>query len=221
MDMRKIDTVIFDLDGTLLYTLEDLANAVNFALGEFNMPLRTIEQIQSYVGNGIRMLMTRSVPDGQDNPDFERAFEAFEKYYGEHCNDTTRAYEGVQEMLHELKEKGYLTAIVSNKIDFAVKQLRDRYFTDVEVAIGDREGLRRKPEPDSVNQALIELGRTKEQAIYVGDSDVDIQTAQNAGLPCISVLWGFRDKTFLENHGAGLLAAKPGDVVRLIEEINK
>jgi phosphoglycolate phosphatase len=214
---RKIDTVIFDLDGTLLDTLGDLADAVNFALNKYDMPLKSEAQVKSYVGNGIRKLMIRAVPEGENNPLFEEVFRTFKEYYNEHCNDKTKAYDGIIELIRELKDRGYFLAIVSNKVDFAVQSLRRRYFEDIDVAIGDREGMRIKPAPDSVNLALNELGKTKENAVYVGDSDVDLETAKNSGMECISVLWGFRDKDFLINHGAKILAEKPLDILKLLD----
>lgn len=220
MSDRKITTVIFDLDGTLLDTLEDLKNATNYALRVCGMPERTLGEIRQFVGNGVKNLMIRAVPQGEDNPEFERAFSAFKEYYKEHCNDATKAYDGIRELLQELKNRGYALAIVSNKIDSAVQDLNNRYFSQVDIAIGDRENLRRKPEPDSVFLALQALGRTREEAIYVGDSDVDLLTAQNAGLPCISVLWGFRDKEFLVEHGATAFVEKPMEIIELLSRIN-
>lgn len=216
----KITTVIFDLDGTLLDTLEDLKNATNYALKVCGMPERTLSEVRRFVGNGVRNLMIRAVPQGEENPEFEHAFAVFKEYYGEHCNDATRAYDGIPELLQELKNRGYAMAIVSNKIDSAVQDLNNRYFPQVDVAIGDRENLKRKPEPDSVFLALEELGRTREEAVYVGDSDVDLATAQNAGLPCISVLWGFRDKEFLVEHGATTFVAKPMEITDVLSRMN-
>ena len=215
--MKRINTIIFDLDGTLLDTLEDLKTAVNYALSACNMPVRTLEEIRQFVGNGVKKLMVRAVPEGEQNPAFERAFELFKEYYGEHCNDATKAYDGIPELLEVLKNAGYVLAIVSNKIDSAVQDLNSRYFPQVDVAIGDRENLKRKPEPDSVFLALKELGRTKEEAVYIGDSEVDLQTAQNAGLACISVLWGFRDREFLEENGAQFIAEDTA--VRFLQRI--
>lgn len=216
----KKTTVVFDLDGTLLNTLEDLAEAVNYALRKQGMPERTLEEVRRFVGNGVRLLMIRAVPDGESNPLFEETFDLFKTYYGEHCNDNTKPYDGVMELLSTLKEKGYAVAIVSNKIDFAVKELNELYFKGiVPVAIGEKEGIRRKPAPDTVFEALKELGKTKEEAVYVGDSDVDIETAKNAGMPCISVLWGFRDKEFLDEHGATHYAKNAEDVLGLVETL--
>ena len=215
----KKNTVIFDLDGTLLDTLQDLADATNYALREQGMPERTIDEVRQFVGNGVRLLMIRAIPGGEENPLFEETFALFKSYYGEHCNDHTRPYEGIMELLATLREKGYAVAIVSNKIDFAVKELSKLYFQGiVPVAIGEKEGIRRKPAPDTVFEALKELGRTKEEAVYVGDSDVDIETAQNAGMPCVSVLWGFRDKAFLKAHGASHYAEKAEEILKYVEE---
>lgn len=217
--MKKFDTVIFDLDGTLLNTLEDLADAVNYALALCEMPERTLEEVRQFVGNGIRKLMRRAVPEGEANPEFEKAFEAFRAYYREHCNEKTKLYPGVAKMLAELKEKGYHLAIVSNKADFAVQELRELYFGDVvETAVGEREGIARKPAKDMVEQVMREMGVTSENAVYVGDSDVDIQTAANSGIPCISVTWGFRDKEFLREHGAVYFADYAEEVVDLVEK---
>lgn len=220
MSDKKITTVIFDLDGTLLDTLEDLKNATNFALRQCGMPERTLGEIRRFVGNGVRNLMIRAVPQGEENPEFEHAFAVFKEYYGEHCNDATRAYDGIPELLRELKNMGYAMAIVSNKIDSAVQDLNHRYFPQVDVAIGDRENLKRKPEPDSVFLALEKLGRTREEAVYVGDSDVDLATAKNAGLPCISVLWGFRDKEFLAECGAAVFVEKPMEIAGVLSRMN-
>ena len=215
--MGKIDTIIFDLDGTLLDTLEDLTSSVNYALQKCGMPLHTIEEIKNFVGNGVRVLMVKSVPCGEQNPRFEEAFSIFKEHYAIHCNDKTKAYDGVTGLLEELKSKGYALAIVSNKIDSAVQELKEKYFSAVTVAIGDREGIKRKPEPDSVLLALKELGKTRSSAIYVGDSEVDLKTAENSQLACISVLWGFRDKEFLLQHNAKLFAEKPYDIINIVD----
>ncbi len=211
--MKKYDTVIFDLDGTLLDTLADLTDAVNHALRSMQMPERSIEEVRAFVGNGVRRLMELSVPDGLKHPQFEEAFVRFKEYYAFHCNDKTKAYDGVVPLLRELKAEGFALAIVSNKLDTAVKELGEIYFEGiVKVAIGEREGVAKKPAPDTVYAALKELGMPAEGAVYVGDSDVDVMTAKNAKLPCISVLWGFRDRGFLMAHGATQFAETPEEV---------
>lgn len=216
---QKIDTVIFDMDGTVLDTLADLADAVNFALREYEMPQRTIDEVRAFVGNGVRRLLELSVPDGFSNPQFEEVFARFKEYYAIHCNDKTKAYDGILPLLRELDKEGYALAIVSNKLDSAVKELNEIYFEGiVKVAIGEVEGIAKKPAPDMVEKALKELGKTKETAVYVGDSDVDLKTAENAGLPCISVLWGFRDEIFLKEHGAKQFAKVPTDIKKIIEQ---
>lgn len=211
--MKKYETVIFDLDGTLLNTLEDLADAVNYALRKMGMPERTLEEVRTFVGNGVRRLMELSVPEGSNNPAFEETFAKFREYYGVHCNDKTKPYEGVLELIRELKKAGYALAIVSNKLDSAVKELAEIYFEGiVKVAIGEKEGVAKKPAPDTVYEALRELNMPKETAVYVGDSEVDVMTAKNSGLPCISVLWGFRDEAFLRQNGATQFARTAEEV---------
>ena len=215
--MNKKKAVIFDLDGTLLYTLEDLKNAVNYALREKGMPQRTLDEVRRFVGNGVRLLMERAVPDGADNPQFEETFAIFKEYYDAHCNDNTSAYDGIMDLLEELKTRGISMAIVSNKIDSAVKALDKLYFKDyMTAAIGEMEGVRRKPAPDTALKAMKELGVTPEEAIYVGDSDVDIATAKNAGLECVSVTWGFRDEEFLKENGATHLIDSPSELLKYV-----
>lgn len=207
---ENIEAVIFDLDGTLLNTLYDLADSVNLALEKFGQPQRTLEEVRSFVGNGLRNLMRQAVPDGEENPSFEELFAFFVDYYKAHCNVKTAPYEGVLELMKELKGRGIKMAIVSNKVDAGVKELNEIHFAEyIDVAIGEREGIGRKPEPDSVNEALHMLGVEKEHAVYVGDSDVDIQTAKNAEIRCISVSWGFREEAFLMENGAGIMIDRP------------
>lgn len=213
-------TIIFDLDGTLLNTLEDLTDAVNTALEMYGKPTRTIEEIRRFVGNGVRLLIERAVPEGSKKEEIDAIFEAFKEHYAKHCMDKTGPYEGVPEMLRELKKNGFRMAIVSNKLDTAVKELQELYFAEVvEVAIGEREGIPRKPAPDMIELALQELREEKESAVYVGDSEVDYETAQNAGLPCISVLWGFRDREFLEQRGADCFVEEPSSLFLKIKNI--
>ena len=214
--MMTYSTYIFDLDGTLLDTLGDLAASVNFALREHGMPEHSIDDVRSFVGNGVRLLMERAIPDGADNPDFEATFATFRQYYMAHSLDTTRPYDGVPEALRELRNRGCQLAVVSNKMMAATQELIRHFFPDtIAVAIGEHEaeGIRKKPAPDTVFAALRELGVGREGAVYVGDSDVDIRTAENAGLPCISVLWGFRDKDFLIKHGAKTFISAPSELL--------
>ena len=213
--MEQYDTYIFDLDGTLLDTLDDLAAAVNHALRTHGMPEHSRDDIRRFVGNGVRVLMTRAVPDGEQNPQFEEALDSFRKYYLEHSLDRTRPYDGITDMLRTLKQRGCRLAVVSNKFYAATRELCHHFFPDtIEVAVGEHEaeGIRKKPAPDTVYQALSELGVGRENAVYVGDSDVDLQTARNAGLPCISVLWGFRDQDFLTKNGATTFVATPSEL---------
>lgn len=218
--MAKCEAVVFDLDGTLLNTLEDLADSVNAALNCYHCPPKTIEQIRTYVGNGIRNLIKRSVEGGEAHPDFEQIFQTFCSHYKGNCQNKTRPYDGIMELLHTLKAEGKKLAIVSNKADFAVKELNETYFKEFGmVAIGERKGVARKPAPDTVFEALKELSVPPEHAVYVGDSDVDLKTAANADMPCISVLWGFRDETHLREHGAKYFARKADEVPHLIETI--
>lgn len=215
--MSRYKAIIFDLDGTLLDTLEDLADAVNFALQKNQLPPRTIDEIREFVGNGVRNLLIRAVEQGEQNPAFEQIFQDFRAYYEVHCNDKTKPYEGIMELLEELNKEGFRLAVVSNKLDSAVKELCKLHFKDViPVAIGDKENQARKPAPDMVEAALSALGVGKEEAIYIGDSEVDIQTAENAQVPCISVLWGFRSRRFLDEHGAMLFAKIPDDIKRFL-----
>lgn len=212
----KYNTYIFDLDGTLLDTLGDLATSVNYALRVHGMPEHSLEAVRRFVGNGVRLLMERAVPGGAGNPCFEEAFATFREHYMEHSLDTTRPYEGIPETLAALKAGGCRIAVVSNKMMAATEALCRHFFPDtVEVAIGEHEaeGIRRKPAPDTVYEALRRLGVAKDGAVYVGDSDVDILTARHASLPCVSVLWGFRDREFLIQNGAKTFVSAPSELL--------
>ncbi|MCC8168581.1 MAG: HAD-IA family hydrolase [Clostridiales bacterium] len=198
-----IKAIVFDLDGTLLDTLGDLTDAVNYALARHGMSVRTIDEIRKFVGNGALRLIERSVPDGQQNPAFEDVYEDFQKYYAAHCNIKTKAYPGVLALLAELKKRGVAMAVVSNKPDGAVKTLCEKYFGEyISVAMGDAPGRERKPAPDTVEAAMEAIGADPRQTIYVGDSEVDIRTAENAGLFHVLVTWGFREPEFLLANGA-------------------
>ena len=209
-------TYIFDLDGTLLDTLGDLAASVNYALRTHGMPEHSIDDVRRFVGNGVRKLMERAIPDGEANSLFEETFATFRQYYMAHSLDTTKPYEGIPETLTELRKRSCRLAVVSNKMMAATQELIRHFFPDtIEVAIGEHEaeGIRKKPAPDTVFAALRQLGVGTEGAVYVGDSDVDIQTASNSGLPCISVLWGFRDRNFLTQHGAKTFISAPSELL--------
>ena len=208
------NTYIFDLDGTLLSTLGDLAASCNYALRTNGMPERTVDEVRRFVGNGVKKLMERAIPGGLDNYKFDKTYADFRQHYMQHNLDTTKPYDGVMEMLEELRKRGKKVAVVSNKFYAATQELCRYFFGDlVPVAIGEREDIRKKPAPDTVLEAMRQLGVTAERAVYIGDSDVDIDTARNSGMPCISVLWGFRDKEFLLEHGAKTLVSTPEEIL--------
>jgi len=197
--------VIFDLDGTLLDTIGDLCASVNHALGTERLPLRSLCEVRSFVGNGIRNLVERSVPQGMQADTLERVFCAFKSHYAENCEVNTVPYEGITELLSKLKAEGYLLGVVSNKADSAVKTLIEHYFPSTfDSVIGERAGVRRKPAPDSVLETVNALGADIKQTVYIGDSEVDAVTAENAGCDCVLVSWGFRERALLESFNKPL-----------------
>ena len=213
----RYQTAVFDLDGTLLDTLEDLYLATNAALESHSLPRRSRDEVRMFVGNGVEMLIRRAVPADTDEETTLAVLADFKTTYAAICEDHTRPYDGILDMLRALRERGIRVAVVSNKFDAATKQLCQKYFGDlVEVAIGERAGVRKKPAPDTVYEALKELGMTATGAVYIGDSDVDIQTARNCGMPCISVTWGLRDKDFLLQSGAEILVDTPERLLGVI-----
>lgn len=208
---------VFDLDGTLLNTLEDLTDSINYALSVSSFPMRTIEEVRRFVGNGIRLLVERSVPQGTEEEKINQVYAAFMEHYAVHCADKTRPYDGVVELLRRLRAAGIRTAVVSNKADGAVKELCEKYFAGLlDEAVGEREGIRRKPAPDSIEEVLKNLNTDKTQAVYIGDSDVDVKTAENAGLEEIAVTWGFRDKDCLLENGAKVFVSMPEEIDGLL-----
>ena len=212
--------VIFDLDGTLLNTLEDLKDSTNYALAQHSYPTRTLEEVRCFVGNGIRKLIDRAVPEGTSVEKTDKVFATFREYYATHSRVKTSMYEGMEQVMDALKEQNISMAIVSNKADDAVKDLAKYYFAKyIDVAIGEREGISRKPAPDSVYEAMRLLGATKENTVYVGDSDVDRATAKNAGIPCISVNWGFKSTEFLKENGAAQIVSTPTELVNAISDM--
>lgn len=216
---KKYEAVIFDLDGTLLNTLEDLMGSVNFGLNKYHMPERSLEEIRQFVGNGVQRLIERAVPKGTDADLCSKVFDAFKEHYKEHCNDKTDLYPGIPELLAELKRLGFSMAIVSNKLQEGVDTLSRQYFEPyLTTAIGARDGIRKKPAPDSVLEALKALNIPKGNAVYVGDSEVDIATAQNAQMDCITVTWGFRTRKEQEAAGASVFVDRPEEIIPLLYE---
>lgn len=214
--MLRYDAVIFDLDGTLLDTLDDLMAATNYALARMGFPTRSRKEVEAFVGNGVAKLMERAAPAGTSRADIARALDIFKPYYALHSKDKTAPYPGIPETLEALRARGCKLAVVSNKFDAAVKTLAQDYFPGLmDMAAGENEagGVPKKPDPTMVLQTLQALGCAPERAVYVGDSDVDLQTAKNSALPCISVTWGFRDKPFLLEHGASVFADTPEELL--------
>ena len=211
--MNTFKTYIFDLDGTLLDTLQDLYASCNYALRTHGMPERSMEEVRQFVGNGVKKLIERAIPNGMNNLLFEETLQTFRQHYLLHSLDNTLPYPGIMEMLEKLQEQGKQVAVVSNKFYTATQELCEHFFGNlVQVAIGEREDIQKKPAPDTVLEALRQLNVSKEGAVYVGDSDVDIETARNSGILCISVLWGFREKNFLLAHGATTLIESPNEL---------
>lgn len=213
------NTVIFDLDGTLLNTIDDLADAVNYVQEKYGLEKHSVDLVRQHVGNGIRNLMIRSVPLGEENPKFEEMLQNFKNYYQKNCQIKTRAYDGIMELLQSLHNKGIKMAIVSNKAHSAVLELNEIYFKDyIQVAIGENEaaGIKKKPAPDSVNHALELLDSKKSEAVYVGDSEVDYATAVNSNLDCVLCSWGFRDRELLESFNPKALIDKPEELLEIL-----
>lgn len=215
----KYSLAIFDLDGTILDTLEDLTDSLNHALAACGYPKRSLDEVRRFVGNGLRKLMDRAVPYGTAKEDVNRVLTAFTEQYRIHCADKTKPYDGIEDLLKALRKAGCKTAVVSNKADFAVQELCRRYFPGLfDLTIGERVGIQRKPAPDSVNEVIRRLSEERAKTIYIGDSEVDIQTAANAGLDSILVTWGFRDRALLATHGATRFAETPNDIARIVLE---
>jgi len=218
--MKKYDAIIFDLDGTLLDTLDDIADSANYALAHYGFPKRERAEIRSFVGNGVARLMELAIPEGLDNPQYENCLTLFRTYYADNVQNKTAAYPKIRELLHELAQAGYKLAIVSNKFDTAVKALNQLYFAEyIKVAIGEAEQVARKPAPDTVFKALAELGVAAEAAVYVGDSEVDVETAKNAGITFVGVTWGFRDRQVFEQRGVRHLINAPHELLPLLADL--
>ena len=215
--MNQYQLIIFDLDGTILDTLEDLMISLNVALQKNKLPERSLEEVRSFVGNGIGMLIRRAVPSDADDAMIRQVHTDFTDHYKIHRADHTRPYEGIPGLMKQVHENGRRIAVVSNKADYAVQDLCQHYFPGlIDFAVGEREGVRRKPEPDSVNEVIRLSGVSKESVVYIGDSEVDIQTAKNAGIDAIIIEWGFRDRDYLIEQGASVLAATPDELSELL-----
>ena len=207
--------ILFDLDGTLLNSLEDLKDAVNYTMKYYGCPERSLMEVRDFIGNGAKRLIALSLPGKETDPSVEEALATYQAYYAQHSQDKTRPYEGVREALAELSKK-YPIAIVSNKPDIAVKPLCAEYFPGV-YALGEAAGCPRKPAPDMLYKAMKEIG--VDACVYVGDSDVDVITATNAGAPCLSVLWGFRDEDCIASAGGKHFCRDTKDMPQMLEDI--
>lgn len=212
MEMRY-KVAVFDMDGTILDTLQDLKDSINFALKENGFPERNLEEVRLFVGNGLKKLVERAVPENASLEQQEKVLESFNHYYPEHCDIHTKPYDGILELLQKLKSRGMKLAVNSNKPDYGVKELCKKYFDGIfDVEIGIKEGIKTKPSPDALNKILELLDCEKQDAVYIGDSDVDIMTAKNAELRSISVDWGFRSKDFLKKSGAEKIVENCGEL---------
>lgn len=213
----KYKAVIFDMDGTILNTLEDLKNATNYSLRQFGMPERSLEEVRMFVGNGIRKLVERAVPAGTPEEKIAQVLDVFLEYYEIHSADNTSPYPGILELVEKLKKSGIKTAVSTNKADVPAQELGREYFNGIfDLIVGQQDGLKVKPAPDSVNKILSILDIQKKDAIYIGDSDVDVQTAKNSGLDFIGVSWGFRGREFLEKNGAKNIVDNANEILDLV-----
>jgi len=217
-DIKNYDTIVFDLDGTLIDTLEDLKDSVNYAMNVYGFPERSLEEIRTFVGNGVGKLIERAIPDGIENPLYKECLKVFQDHYSKNMQNKTAPYNGIKELLAELKDRGFKMAVVSNKFDSAVKELVKEFFGDyIKVAIGESENVSRKPAPDTVIKALAELGSAPDKSVYVGDSEVDVMTAKNSKLTCIGVTWGFRTREVLEKEGAQYIIDEPHQLLSILD----
>lgn len=214
----KYKAAIFDLDGTLLNTLEDLYDAVNHTMDKYSYPRRTIKEVRAFVGNGVDRLITLCVPGGENDPNLDAAIKEYRTYYAAHSENKTKPYDGIPELIDRLNRAGVKIAVVSNKIHVSTVTLCKKYFPEIKTVCGEREseGIRRKPYPDTVIESAAQLGVPLTETVYIGDSEVDVITSKNAGVDCISVLWGFRDRDYLTEMGAQIFAETPDEVYDII-----
>lgn len=218
----KFETILFDMDGTILDTLDDLTGSCNYAMRQMGYPEHTRDEVRTFINNGARRLVGAAMPANTTEADLDKTLEIFQAHYREHLAEKTQPYPGILELLDTLNQRGIVCAVVSNKFDVAVKKLSKQYFGDrLAVSVGEHEaeGIRRKPWPDTVFEALRILGKPTETALYVGDTDVDLATARNAGLPCLSVSWGFKSRSFLEDAGAVVIADCVEDFIPCMEKM--
>lgn len=214
--------LIFDLDGTLLDTLEDLKNSTNYAMKAFGFPTRTLDEVRAFVGNGLRMLIRRAVPEQTDEATVDTVLAEMKRHYSKNYHNKTKPYAGIPEILQRFQKEGYPMAIVSNKADSVVSLLRELYFDKlIPVAVGEMPGIARKPAPDMVYEGMKRLGVGRENAVYIGDSEVDLQTARSAGLPCLSVTWGFRAEVKLIEAGAQKLCHTPEELYEAVHTLGE
>lgn len=210
--------VIFDLDGTLLNTLGDLRAATNHALEVRGLPPHSMEEIRQFIGNGIRLLICRAMPEGTPEAEIDAALDDFKAYYAAHIHDRTVPYDGIPQLLTALRKRGIKVAVLSNKIDSASQQLIEYFFPGkTDVVFGEHVGVPRKPDPTSCRMVMQQLGVQPEQVLYVGDSGTDMQTAKNAGLYAVGVTWGFRSKEVLLEHGADILVHRPEQILQILD----
>lgn len=213
-----IRAIIFDLDGTLLNTLDGLKDSVNFALDKFSYQEKTLAEIRSFVGNGVAKLVERAIPEGKENPNFDKCLKIFKENYSQTMQNKTYSYSNIIELLKILKNKNIRTAVVSNKYDKAVKELCTQYFNDlIDIAIGESENCKPKPSTDGIDKAIKELNVKKDEILYVGDSEVDIFTARNANIKLIAVSWGFRDVSYLKENGANTIIDEPLELLTYLK----
>lgn len=210
--------VIFDLDGTLLNTLGDLRAATNHALEVRGLPPHSMEEIRQFIGNGIRLLICRAMPEGTPEAEIDAALDDFKAYYAAHIHDRTVPYDGISQLLTALRKRGIKVAVLSNKIDSASQQLIEYFFPGkTDVVFGEHVGVPRKPDPTSCRMVMQQLGVQPEQVLYVGDSGTDMQTAKNAGLYAVGVTWGFRSKEVLLEYGADVLVHRPEQILQILD----
>lgn len=212
-----IKLIIFDLDGTLLYTLEDLMDSVNHTLKRFGYKTKTLEEVSKHVGNGVQHLLRMMFPNDISDNDFNEYYKCFKEHYSEHCCDKTRPYDGIMETLKMLKYRGVNVGILSNKFQTAAEEVCEHYFNGLyDIVIGESENCKRKPAPDGINLICEKFDAVKDEVLFIGDSEVDIKTAENAGIYCVSVLWGYREREFLAENNAKAFITNPLEVVDLI-----